>query len=260
MTGDDQKGNQQGAQVGQTSFDNPYRPPETETAMPRHRDLRKAAFLTRLLLYFCTGISAIGALLTYQVYLIVLEFQTNPGALDPSSDTHHDWRYALFAEGWSLFLQLLLICLTAAAYCFWTYRVHRQLAAKSLPVGSATMGVLAFFLPIANLWLPCQISSKLWRTTQTTAGEVTKPAYAYLATSWWPAFVVGSLLVLSSLLLGWIEPASFGTKRGIIGFFQWVELSALCRAAGQVVLTFAAPLAAYYVGRISVGESRLTYP
>jgi hypothetical protein len=98
---------------------------------------------------------------------------------------------------------------TVVAYCMWVHRAHRNLRALGVPDLVFTPGwaVGWYFVPIMNLFRPCQAMAELWRAS-TTPPAPDRPAgwketaLPGLVGVWWGAYVLSGVLTRVSMRLG----------------------------------------------------------
>jgi hypothetical protein len=101
-------------------------------------------------------------------------------------------------------VELVFLILTGVAWLIWQHRGHRIVRQRWGRLGtrfSPAWGVGCWFVPIANLALPCQAHAELWRASNLDAGprDWTPGRLGWLIPMWWTVWLVSGFggLVLS---------------------------------------------------------------
>jgi hypothetical protein len=132
-----------------TGADVPYRP---STAL---------AVWTVILLLAAVIADAASALSTAAVLPLI--DRARVGALIPDDvAAQHDQRRRLIAGG-----QIMVSLAAWILFLMWVYRTNRNARALGADGMKYTPGwsVGWFFVPVANLWMPCLVMQELWRAT-----------------------------------------------------------------------------------------------
>ena len=196
--------------------------------------------------FCCMLVTDLAAIVHAVVFLGLLE-QLNQG-VDVSEETFlaSDTIY-----GGIGILQLLAYLATVVTFLMWFHRAHRNLPALGARSLKYTPGwaVGYFFIPIANLFIPCRVAYEIWNgshpeTIGRTFTEGENAPGASLVGLWWGAFIVGNVLTTlftrASVSLQTMETA------GIEEF----KYSALCDIVGTGATIPAALLAITLIRRI----------
>lgn len=90
-------------------------------------------------------------------------------------------------------LWLLALLTSGIVWIVWLHRSHRLVSATRGAASRYGQGwtIGAWFVPVANLWIPKQIHDDIWRRTRSTQ----EPATVTPLLHWWWALWIGSALV-----------------------------------------------------------------
>ncbi|WP_419997998.1 DUF4328 domain-containing protein [Streptomyces boninensis] len=107
-----------------------------------------------------------------------------------ASDSEIDAADALYAA--TGVLQLLAMLATAVVFLIWFHRTREN--AELFDAGqlrhSAGWSIGAWFIPIANLWIPKKIANDIWRASKPPATHgMREPGGVGLVTGWWAVWV-----------------------------------------------------------------------
>jgi hypothetical protein len=93
----------------------------------------------------------------------------------------------------------LLILAAAIAFPMWVHRVYRNLPSLGNPVPAATPGWAAgsYFVPIANLFIPCTIMAEIWRYSDPAQQDVIRKTSSPLVGIWWCLFIGRGILFVA---------------------------------------------------------------
>ncbi|MEU6071267.1 MULTISPECIES: DUF4328 domain-containing protein [Streptomyces] len=120
---------------------------------------------------------------------------------------------------------VFLYLMTAATVLFlvWFSRCRRtaQVLSPGTAAGSGVWAVVAWFVPVVNLWAPRQLVLEVWhaRSTGKTDGETAKRRNDALLNAWWAAWV-GHALTTAGAQLG------AGTSLPLLVVSEALELAA----------------------------------
>ncbi|HVF06725.1 MAG TPA: DUF4328 domain-containing protein [Frankiaceae bacterium] len=116
------------------------------------------------------------------VVILLFPFELFGGAPEPSDFARHgDPRYALDALAGRLLVLLVVSGITAALWAHWFFAVYRGVCALRLGRYLRVWGVLGWFIPYANHFVPKQMVNDLWRHGGQVPGVVQ---------AWWTAYLV----------------------------------------------------------------------
>lgn len=98
-------------------------------------------------------------------------------------------------------IHIVLICITAALFCIWIYRAHRNLpslGASGLKY-SPWWAVGGFFIPFLNLIRPLQVTTEIWKASDPITDIDDSATWQRTPTSpfiisWWILFLISGLL------------------------------------------------------------------
>ncbi|WP_031009107.1 DUF4328 domain-containing protein [Streptomyces sp. NRRL F-5727] len=85
---------------------------------------------------------------------------------------------------------------TAVVFVIWFHRVRQNAGvfAPDSQTRSAGWAVGAWFIPLANLWIPRQIAVEVWRASRRDPSAPDGARELTVLNSWWTCFVVGVVL------------------------------------------------------------------
>jgi hypothetical protein len=113
----------------------------------------------------------------------------------------------------------VLIIAAAIAFPMWVHRVYRNLPSLGDPVQAATPGWAAgsYFVPIANLVVPCTIMAEIWRYSDPTQVGVIRRSTSPLVGIWWALFIGRGVLFMAIrfLIVGKLAHHSLDELKGI---------------------------------------------
>ncbi|GAA3073733.1 hypothetical protein GCM10017562_46900 [Streptomyces roseofulvus] len=85
---------------------------------------------------------------------------------------------------------------TAVVFLIWFHRVRQNAGVFAPDSQTRTEGwaIGAWFIPLANLWIPRQIAVEVWRASRRDPSAADGARELTLLNSWWTCFVVGVVL------------------------------------------------------------------
>ncbi|MER8234129.1 DUF4328 domain-containing protein [Streptomyces sp. NPDC094049] len=151
----------------------------------------------------------------------------------------------LFAHGLvalGVLLQILALVATATLFIIWFHRLRQNAGvwAGDLQSWSTRWAIGAWFVPIANLWIPRGIAADIWRASRAEPFGADRPRELRLLNGWWTAFVLYALVdrVASKLYDRADEAAEYAYAA------KWLHLS-------NALNIVAAVLAIFFVRRLT---------
>ncbi|MEW1693906.1 DUF4328 domain-containing protein [Streptomyces sp. NPDC093249] len=105
----------------------------------------------------------------------------------------------LFAQGIvavAALLQILALVATATLFIIWFHRLRQNAGvwAGDLQGRSAGWAIGAWFIPIANLWMPRGIAADIWRSSRAEPFGADRPRELLLLNGWWTVFVLDAIV------------------------------------------------------------------
>ncbi|MFF6886560.1 DUF4328 domain-containing protein [Streptomyces sp. NPDC012421] len=185
---------------------------------------------------------AVMALLGVDIFLFLLSAVTEAWFLaDPLAAAE---AYLSAETGLSM-LAVLAACVSVATgvvFIVWFHRVRQNAGAFAPDSQTRTPGwaIGAWFIPLANLWIPRQIAVEVWRASRQDPYAADGARELTVLNAWWTCFVVGVVLDrLSSTLYKQAETLDALTT------------AAAWSVAGYLVLVAAGVLAILFVRRLT---------
>ncbi|MBM7770440.1 protein-S-isoprenylcysteine O-methyltransferase Ste14 [Actinokineospora baliensis] len=162
-------------------------PPE----LPHARPARAARFVASALILATTAVALLAAWQAWRSYWLVRDvFSAIPTVTDEQLKVAAD-RSTLLSYAW-----LAGVVLSGIAFLAWLWRAR----INSARICDAPQrlrirwSVLAWFVPIGNLWLPQMVLGDVWRAsrpdTPARGGDLRKVPASKLIAIWWALFVV----------------------------------------------------------------------
>jgi hypothetical protein len=199
--------------------------------------IRGVAGLT-LAVIVCIGLS-IGALILAVVYRWHLA-QTESGS-DAFREAYGRADGARYVEGW-------IGTATIVAFAVWIYRAHRNAASfEGTPFRSSpALAVAYLFIPVANLWLPFQTLSELWRASDDPQNWPKAPTPKVV--------VVWGFLWFVAIVSTFVANANgSGSLRGGLPVFEdfaFAQRYALFAEAVSIMSCFVSAIVVWRIGRM----------
>ncbi len=137
---------------------------------------------------------------------------------------------------------LLSYLATVVVFLVWFHRVRANANVWALDLQSRTPGwaIGAWFIPVANLWIPRQIAVDVWRASRPDPYAPDGARELTLLNSWWTCFVLG--LVLDRLSSGLYKQADT---------MDALSTAATWSLAGYAFIVAAGVLALLFVRRLT---------
>jgi hypothetical protein len=163
--------------------ENPYAPRQPAAAaveVPYRSGAGRARF-TMIMLGICAVLDVLGAGSSLLELQLLTAAQAG-GGIDPEAAVWNDARQGLLGV-----IQLAAIVTTGFAFSFWVYRAHqnlRPLRASEIKY-SPGWAVGSFFVPILNLFRPCQIMLEIWRQSDPSGLPPTGERMPAMLVGWW---------------------------------------------------------------------------
>lgn len=152
--------------------------------------------ITVALLYMSIGASVLSIFLGF--YLTV--FQPEGAYIEGIDQADVGMgTFILGIQGLTLVSKLPLVILTAIFFLIWLYRVTKNVEAfGAVPEYSPALAVGCWFIPFANLVMPCKAVNDAWEKSEPFIKEKTeywhKSSAAWLFIGWWGCWIISRIL------------------------------------------------------------------
>jgi len=116
---------------------------------------------------------------------------------------------------------IVLLLVTGAAWCAWQWRM--AVSAPDRLRREPHLHVRAWFIPLANLWLPIQNMNELWHAYEPHDARG-RGSSINLVVPWWTCWLVsavGGALGLRTLLLGEVPDGYLGIAWALAAVLAW---------------------------------------